>query len=46
MCSPAYVYELHKKLSNSKLIIAEKAGHYLTEKPIERELLLAMREFE
>ena len=46
VCPPAYAYELHKKLSNSKLIIAEKAGHYLTEKPIERELLLAMREFE
>ena len=46
VCPPVYAYELHKKLSNSKLIIAEKAGHYITEKPIERELILAMRELE
>jgi proline iminopeptidase len=46
LCPPVYAYQLHKKLSNSKLIIAEKAGHYTTEKPIERELLLAMKEFE
>ena len=46
LCPPGYAYQLHKKLSNSKLIIAEKAGHLHSEKPIERELLLAMREFE
>ena len=46
LCPPVYAYKLHKILDNSKLIIAEKAGHYTTEKPIERELLLAMREFE
>ena len=46
LCPPGYAYQLHKKLPNSKLIIAEKAGHLETEKSIERELLLAMREFE
>ena len=46
VCPPIYAYKLHKMLDNSKLIIAEKAGHYITEIPIERELLLAMREFE
>jgi len=46
LCPPGYAYQLHKKLNNSKLIIAEKAGHLDSEKPIQRELLLAMREFE
>ena len=46
VCPLGYAYQLHKNLSNSKLIIAEKAGHLSSEKPIERELLLAMREFE
>ena len=45
-CPPANAYNLHKQLNNSKLIIAEKAGHLSSEKPIEKELLLAMREFE
>ena len=45
-CPPANAYNLHKQLNNSKLIIVEKAGHLSSEKPIQRELLLAMREFE
>ena len=45
-CPPVNAYNLHKQLNNSKLIIAEKAGHSASEKPIEKELLLAMREFE
>jgi len=45
-CPPVNAYNLHKQLNNSKLIIVEKAGHMSSEKPIQRELLLAMREFE
>ena len=46
LCPPIYAYRLHKKLPKSKLIIAEKAGHWMGEKPIESELLKAMRGFE
>lgn len=46
ICPPFDAYQLHKKLPKSKLIIAEKAGHAISERSIERELLLAMREFE
>jgi proline iminopeptidase len=46
LCPPVYAYQLHKLLPKSKLIIAEKAGHVSTEKPIQKELLVAMREFE
>jgi len=46
ICPPVTAYRLHKKLPKSKLIIAEGAGHWMGEKPIERELLKAMAEFE
>ena len=46
VCPPVTAYRLHKKLPKSKLIIVEKAGHLMTEKPIEKELLKNMREFE
>ena len=46
ICPPITAYNLHSKLPKSKLIIAESSGHWMGEKPIERELLLAMREFE
>lgn len=46
VCPPFSAYRLHKKLPKSKLIIVEEAGHLLSEKPIELELLKAMREFE
>jgi proline iminopeptidase len=46
ICPPITAYNLHTKLPNSKLIIAESSGHWMGEKPIERELLKAMREFE
>jgi len=46
VCPPFSAYRLHKKLPKSKLIIVEKAGHLLSEKPIELVLLKAMHEFE
>ena len=46
VCPPYTAYRLHKNLPKSRLIIAEEAGHLLSEKPIESELLKAMREFE
>lgn len=46
VCPPYTAYKLHKKLPGSKLIIVEEAGHLQNEKPIETELLKAMRDFE
>jgi proline iminopeptidase len=46
ICPPVTAYRLHKLLPKSKLIIAEGAGHWMGEKPIERALIEAMREFE
>ncbi len=46
VCPPIFAYRLHKKLPASKFIIAEEAGHSMNEKPIQRELLKAMVEFE
>ena len=45
-CPPYIAHQLHKQLPQSRLIIAEEAGHVISEKPIEKELLKAMREFE
>jgi proline iminopeptidase len=46
VCPPYTAYKLHKKLPKSRLIIVEEAGHIMSEKPIEREMLQAIREFE
>jgi proline iminopeptidase len=46
VCPPYTAYRLHKKLPGSKLVIVEVAGHLQNEKPIESELLKAMRDFE
>jgi proline iminopeptidase len=46
ICPPVAAYKLHEKLPGSKLIIVEEAGHLMSEKPIEKELLKAMLEFE
>lgn len=46
ICPPYTAYRLHKRLLRSRLVIAEEAGHLMSEKPIERELLKAMHEFE
>jgi len=39
-------YRLHQKLPWSKLVIAERAGHWMGEKTIQEALLTAMREME
>jgi len=46
ICPPVAAYRLHGELPGSKLVIAEMAGHSQNQKPIERALLEAMREFE
>jgi proline iminopeptidase len=46
LCPPVAAYKLHKNLPGSRLIIVEEAGHLASEKPIEKELLKAMSEFE
>ncbi len=46
ICPPITAYRLHKKLPNSRLVIAENAGHWMGEPPIQEALLKAMREFE
>jgi len=46
VCPPVTAFKLHQKLPLSKLIIVEEAGHLASEKPIEKELLKAMRDFE
>jgi len=46
ICPPATAYRLHQLLPNSKLVIVEGAGHWMGDKPIEKALLEAMKEFE
>jgi proline iminopeptidase len=46
ICPPVNAFKLHQKLPLSKLIIVEEAGHLASEKPIEKELQKAMRDFE
>jgi len=46
ICPPVTAYGLHQMLPKSKLVIAERAGHWMGEKTIEEALLKAMREFE
>jgi proline iminopeptidase len=45
-CPPVTAYRLHKLLAKSQLIIVERAGHWMGEKPIEIELIKAMKNFE
>jgi proline iminopeptidase len=44
ICPPVAAYELHRKLAGSKLVIAEGAGHWMGDKPIETALLEAARD--
>ena len=44
ICPPITAYLIHSRLPKSKLIIAESSGHWMGEKPIEKELLKAMME--
>jgi proline iminopeptidase len=46
ICPPVTAYRLHHMLPKSKLVIAERAGHWMGEKTIEEALLKAMKEFE
>jgi len=46
ICPPVTAYNLHIKLPKSRFIIAESSGHWMGEKPIERELIKAVKEFE
>jgi len=46
ICPPITAYRLHRKLPRSKLIIAERSGHWMGEKNIEKAMLEAMRDFE
>jgi len=46
ICPLVTAYRLHRALPRSKLVIAEEAGHWMGEKPVERELLQAVRAFE
>ena len=45
-CPPVTAYRLHKMLAKSQLIIVERAGHWMGEKPIEKELIKAIKNFE
>jgi proline iminopeptidase len=45
-CPPEIAYRLHKMLPKSELIIVERAGHWMGEEPIEKELIKAMENFE
>ncbi|UCF79827.1 MAG: prolyl aminopeptidase [Candidatus Eiseniibacteriota bacterium] len=46
VCPPVSAYRLHLRLPVSELVIAEAAGHWMGEKPIEQALLKAMRKYE
>jgi proline iminopeptidase len=46
VCPPSFAFKLHKSIPGSKLRIVEEAGHSLSEKPIEAELVIAMKELE
>ncbi len=46
VCPPKSAYLLHQKLPDSELLIAEAAGHWMGEKPIEQALLKAMKKYE
>jgi proline iminopeptidase len=46
ICPPINAYRLSLLLPNSDLVIAEGAGHWMGEKPVEEALLEAVRRFE
>lgn len=46
ICPPITAYQIHSRLPKSILVIAESSGHWMGEKPIEKELLKAMMELE
>lgn len=46
ICPPINAFRLKQKIPHAKVVLAEGAGHWMGEKPVERELLKAVREFE
>ena len=46
ICPPINAFRLKQKIPHAKLVLAESAGHWMGEKPVEKELLKAVREFE
>ena len=46
ICPPLTAYRLQQKLPKSRLYIIEKAGHSSREPGIQRQLVLAAKEFE
>ena len=46
ICPPVNAFRLKQKIPHAKLVLAEGAGHWMGEKPIERELLKAVHQFE
>jgi len=46
ICPPINAYRLQQRIPHAKLVLAENAGHWMGEKPVEQELLKAVREFE
>jgi proline iminopeptidase len=46
ICPPVTAYRLHRELPKSTLVIAEGAGHWMGDKPVEKALLKAAREME
>lgn len=46
ICPPVTATKLHGMLPRSKLVIAEAAGHWMADKPVQEALLRAVREFE
>ena len=46
ICPPITAYKLHKKLSNSELIIVERAGHAESDPPVQAQLIKAVKKFE
>jgi proline iminopeptidase len=46
ICPPVTAYRLHRELPKSTLVIAEGAGHWMGDKPVEKALLRAARDME
>ena len=46
ICPPVNAQRLKQRIPHARLVLAESGGHWMGEKPVERELLKAVREFE
>ena len=45
ICPPINAFRLKQELPHAKVVLAKGAGHWVGEKPVERELLIAIQEF-